>query len=150
MPITAGASGSPVFNEQKQIVGLAQANTGPFDQLGLFLAPDLVLNWHRDYEEVYRSVKPEDQACENSDQRGIYKKNNLEYYDLSCTVPRNLGLELELAAEHQNYCPAALSADDAVAAANYIASGKSSLSYWTGYLELNCLKLEPEALFRVK
>lgn len=140
MAITDGASGSPVFNGNKQVVGIARGNTGLFDQLGLFLKPSFVIDWHEGYKQVYRELLPNMSAgCMDTEIRGIYQKNGQEYYDLACTIRRNYGLEDKLAFDYQNYCHQELRLEDGVAAASYIADGRSTINHWSAYLEATCL-----------
>ena len=149
MPITAGASGSPVFNAHHQVVGIAQANTGPFDQLGLFLKPSFVLDWFAGYQQVYRETLPElSEGCTDSSLRGVYQKEGAEYYDLACGKKRNYGLESKIAFEYKSYCGEDLRLEDAVSAASYIADNKSTVNHWIAYLESACLVSEPESVFR--
>ena len=151
MPITAGASGSPIFNSQHQVVGIAQANTGPFDQLGLFLPPGFVLNWFEDYRQVYRETLVEDSKdCLDTSLRGVYAKEGIEYYDLACKTKRNFGLEAKIAFEYESYCQTELRMEDTVAASAYIADNRSTVNHWSAYLESSCLVLEPEAVFRAE
>jgi hypothetical protein len=148
MPITAGASGSPVFNRQGLVVGLAVANTGPFDQLGLFLKPDLVINWYKGYEEVYRSAIEESRDCLNTETDHLYKQDDAEYYDLKCSLKRNFGLEQKLVFEYKNQCGGELAQTDLVEAAGYIASGRSTINHWVGYVESACLPPEPVSVLK--
>jgi len=168
MPVTAGASGSPVFNEKKQVVGIAQGNTGPFDQLGLFLNPPFVLDWYEGYKQVYREIMTDlSKGCTDTKIRGIYQKENpaspaarlggpdasqgkQEYYDLTCTFKRNFGLEAKITSEYQRYCQADLRIEDMVAASAYIASNRSTVDYWSAYLESTCLKSTAVSVFKVK
>ncbi|MDP2736731.1 MAG: serine protease [bacterium] len=149
MAITSGGSGSPVLNANKQVIGIAQGNTGPFDQLGLFLDPSFVINWHEGYEQVYRELIKDSVDCSNSDLRGVYQKQDQQYYDLSCKEKRNIGLEMKITADYKNICQADLRQEDAAAAAVYINSGKSTLENWQSYLETTCLgwPLQPVILF---
>lgn len=145
LAITSGGSGGAILNANKQVVGIAQGNTGPFDQLGLFLNPLFVINWHEGYEQVYREILTEKSAgCTNTAISGLYQKQEREYYDLACTQKRNIGLEQKIAYDYQNICRAALRAEDAIAAAEYIGSGKSTLENWQTYLEANCLGWHPK------
>lgn len=149
MSVTAGASGSPVFNEKKQVVGIAQANTGPFDQLGLFLKPSFVLDWYEGYQQVYREILPDlSEGCMDTKIRGIYQKGDQEYYDLACTIKRNFGLEAKVAFEHQQYCQADLRMEDVVAASAYISSGQSTTDRWSAYLESACLAPTVVSVFK--
>jgi len=148
MPITAGASGSPVFNQNGLVVGLAVANTGPFDQLGLFLKPKLVIDWYEGYEEVYRSSIEESTGCLNADIRHLYKKGEAEYYDLKCSLKRNFGLEQKLAFEYKSQCGQEPAPADLMEAAGYIASGRSTINHWVGYLESACLPPEPASVLK--
>lgn len=148
MQITAGASGSPIFNEQKQVIGMAQANTGYLDQLGIFLKPNFILDWFAGYKEVYRSqLIKESTGCVDSETAGLYKKDNQEYYDLSCTKKRNPGLESKLRSEYKNICKQEPKLADIISATGYIQSGQSSLDYWTAYLEESCLSFKPAKLW---
>ncbi len=146
--ITSGASGSPVFNEKKQVIGIAQANTGPFDQLGLFLAPTIVLDWFEGYQQVYRETLREiSKGCMNTEMRGIYQKDTIEYYDLSCESKRNFGLEAKVAFEYKNYCSRDLMMEDVIAASAYINDGRSTINHWVAYLESSCLSTGAESVF---
>ena len=160
MPITSGGSGAPVLNANKQVIGIAQGNTGPFDQLGLFLNPSFVINWYEGYEQVYREILTDKaEGCTNTAIRGLYQKQKGspslarldarpageagQYYDLACKEKRNIGLEMKVAGDYKNICRAVLSREDAISAAAYINSGKSTLENWQVYLESNCLVWPP-------
>jgi len=157
MKITAGASGSPIFNEQKQIIGIAEANTGYLDQLGIFMKPDFVLDWLAGYKDVYRSeLLKESGNCVDSMNPDLYAKDGQEYYDLSCTIKRDLGLEAKLIGEYKNVCSPRFAGEagkkspllsDIISASSYIKSGQSSLDYWTAYLEESCLSFKPAKLW---
>jgi len=148
MQITAGASGSPIFNEQKQVIGIAEANTGYFDQLGIFMKPDFVIDWLAGYKDVYRSELPEvSKDCLDSENSELYIKDGQEYYDLSCTKKRSPGLEAKLSGEYKNMCHQDPNLNDIISASNYIVSGKSSVAYWAAYLEESCLSFKPAKLW---
>jgi len=148
MKITAGASGSPIFNEQKRVVGMAQANTGYFDQLGIFMKPDFVLDWFAGYKDVYRSELVEVSAnCLDSDNPVLYQKDGQQYYDLSCGKKRNPGLESKLSGEYESLCKQKPLLSDIISAAGYIENGQSNVEYWTAYLEESCLSFKPAKLW---
>jgi V8-like Glu-specific endopeptidase len=145
--IAGGASGSPIFNSQKQVIGLASGNGGEGGLFGIFLKPSYVYGWYDLYSQTFRELIAESAGCTNATQYHIYKKQDQEYYDLSCQIKRNLGLEAKLAYEYQKYCGKDSNIDNIVEVASYIASKKSTLDHWLGYLEETCLK--PESLVTV-
>lgn len=140
--IAGGASGSPIFNSKKQVISLAAGNAGEAGSLGIFLKPSYVYGWHDLYSKTYRELIADAAGCLNSSQLGVYKKGEQEYYDLSCKMRRNFGLEAKLVYEYAQYCQTNLNIDEIVSAASYIASGKSTIDQWLSYLEKSCLAAE--------
>ena len=148
MQITAGASGSPIFNEQKQVIGLAEANTGYLNQLGIFMKPDFILDWFSGYKDVYRSqLSDKSEGCLDDEIFGLYQKDGQQYYDLSCIEKRNPGLEAKLSGEYRNVCQKEPFLSDIISAADYIKGGRSTVDYWIAYLEESCLSFKPAKLW---
>lgn len=140
--ITGGVSGSPIFNQQKQIISLATGNAGEFGSYGLLLNPSYVYGWHDLYKQVYREVITDSVGCMNTEQFGLYQKQDQDYYDLSCSVKRNFGLEAKIAFEYNQYCGLEIEQDRLIEVADYIASGKSNINHWVDYLEKSCFVSE--------
>lgn len=139
LTVTGGASGSPVFNKNKQVVSLITGNAGERGLYGIFLKPSYVYGWRDLYAEIYREVITESAGCFDAEQFGVYKKDGQEFYDLSCSIKRNFGLEDKIAFEYQQYCGADLDVDDLIKVAGYISSNKTTINHWVGYLEQSCL-----------
>lgn len=143
--IAAGASGSPVFNSQKQVVSLASGNAGDAGLFGIFLKPSYVYGWYDLYSQTYRELIADAAGCVNTKQYHIYKKGDQEYYDLSCALKRDAGLENKLAYEYKHFCQKDANFNQIIEAASYISSKKSNLNYWLGYLDAFCANLESSA-----
>jgi hypothetical protein len=143
LTITGGASGSPIYNSQKQVISLASGNAGENGSYGIFLKPSYIYNWRKLYQTLYRELISDSAGCLDADQPRLYQKKDQQYYDLSCKNKRDAGLEAKIIAEYKQYCPTGqgLNNNELLEVAGYISSGKSTVNHWANYLEKSCLVL---------
>lgn len=141
LTITGGASGSPIYNSQKQIISLASGNAGENGLYGIFLKPSYIYNWRKLYNLLYRELISGNTSCLDTEQFGLYQKKGQQYYDLSCKNKRDAGLEAKIVSEYRQYCPQGkgVNNDELLEVAGYIKSGKSTINHWANYLEKSCL-----------
>jgi S1-C subfamily serine protease len=67
LTITGGASGSPIFNNKKQVIGLASGNAGENGLYGIFLKPSYTYGWRRLYNATYRELISSSAGCLDAD-----------------------------------------------------------------------------------
>lgn len=152
LAITGGASGSPIYDKDGKVFSLAAGNAGDNAQYGLFLKPSYVYNWRGLYNQTYREVITDAAGCLDGKEFGIYTKKGQEYYDLSCKIKRDPGLEKKLAFEYKKSCNAEFNNDELIEASYYLKSEKSGLHNWLKYLETSCYQKEssPAVVFSAK
>lgn len=135
-----GGSGSPVFNEDKEVIGVIFAAAFMPSGINFIISGDIINDWY----ELYLNTLATSTTCTRDVKQNLFKKAGAYYYDPSCKIQRNLNTENVVQLNYQERCKLTLEDSLVKKAAYYIASGSSIQNWWNYLLKICPKTLETE------
>lgn len=128
-----GGSGSPVFNEDKEVIGVIFAAAFVPSGINFVISGTIVNDW---YELYLDSISPST-SCLRDVEQNLFKKEGKYYYDPFCSSPQNINTENIVQINYQERCKETLEDKLVKQAAHHIMNG-SSIEKWWDYLKKIC------------
>lgn len=133
MPTGPGGSGSPVWNEWGEVIGILFASSLSPGGINFIISSDSI---HQFLEDKVESERAGD--CLWKEEEGLFHRQGLKFYDARCQSLQNLEIEKNVDFAWKNSCRGEVLFKNKYQVVDHITSGQSTLVNWEKYLEGIC------------